>query len=164
MNFNQLNDEIKEKLSQEILSNAMSLGSKNSFLQMIEDIRKEEKVPLLHKSKNFKYSKGRISWKKSIYDLTLTTLFDAIKREKDDGDILKDISLKEYKKTVNMMKTLKPLNFTVKPKDSENSGFEFSIIDIDENNQAKVSFMFKIIFFYNIEFAKKALSYNKEVR
>ena len=88
MNFSTLPDETKQKLHEEILSNANSIGGKNFFLLMLEDIREEKPSPLLNKSSNFPFSKGRIRWGKSIYKNTLTILLNAIRKEDKDGDMI----------------------------------------------------------------------------
>ena len=66
-------------------------------------------------------------------------------------------NLNDYKKikVINMLKTLKPITFGVLPNNDRLEGFEFKIID--ENNE--ISMIFKIIFFYNIGFAKEILKY-----
>ncbi len=160
MNFNQLDENTKKKLHEEILSNAMSIGSKNAFLQMMEDIKEAKPKPLLNKTAIFHYSSGKISWGKSIYKETLNILFSAMRKEEQDGDILEGLKPKDYKNFMNMMRALKPVELIVKPKNiEEGKGFNFSILDTSQEKKTKISLMFKIIFFYNIEFAKKALSY-----
>lgn len=160
MNFNNLSNETKAKLHKELLENAMSVGGKNFFLQMIEDTRKEKPNPLLNKTAIFHYTSGKVSLSKSIYKDTLTTLFSAMRKEEKDGDMLDGLKPKEYKNFMNMMRTLKPVKVQVIPKDIENcTGFKFSILDSTVEKNTKITLMFKIIFFYNIEFAKKALNY-----
>ena len=44
-------------------------------------------------------------------------------------------------------------------KDGE--GFTLSIVETDIKDKATISLMFKIIFFYSIDFAKDALAYDK---
>ena len=159
MNFIDLDKETKEQLHTQILSNAMSIGGKNFFLQMIEDIKKAKPNALLNKSAKFHYLEGSISWKKSIYKDTLTLLFNAMQKEEKDGDMLEGLNPRKYKTTMNMMRTLKPIELKVRPKNLKyGDGFDLSILDISQEKKTKVSLMFKIIFFYNIDFAKKALS------
>lgn len=162
MDFNQLDENIKKQLHKELLSNAMSIGSKNSFLQMLEDIKEAKPKPLLNKTAIFHFSTGKISWGKTIYKDTLTTLFSAMRKEEQDGDILEGLKPKDYKNFMNMLRALKPIELIVKPKNIEDGeGFSFSILDTSKEKKTEISLMFKIIFFYNIEFAKKALNYEE---
>lgn len=160
MNFNQLDLEAKKQLHDEVLSNAERIGGKNSFLQLIEDYKAEKPNPFLNKSAAFHFSKGRVSWTKSIYKDTLSLLIEAMRREEKTGDMLNGVNPKEYKLIMNMMRALSTVQITVKPKTEEDGhGFTFEMLDTSIEKQTKVSLMFKIIFFYNIDFAKDALNY-----
>jgi hypothetical protein len=162
MNFIDLTTETKEQLFKDLLPDIMSMGGKNFFLQMIEDIKKEKENPLLSKNATYRYTKGSIKWRKSIYEETLTALLNAMFKEDKDGDILEGLKPKGYKATMNMMRTLKPVSFKVIPKDIEGAeGFSFSILDTTQMKKTKFSWMFKIIFFYDIKFAKDLLSYRE---
>jgi hypothetical protein len=69
---------------------------------------------------------------------------------------------KKQKTTLNMLKTLKPVIIRVKPKNiKDGDGFTLSIVETDIKDNATISLMFKIIFFYDIKFAKDALDYDK---
>ncbi len=163
MNFNELETDKKEKLHQMILKAAMSVGGKNFFLKMIEDIKKETKHPLLNKSMAFRWTMGRMSWNKPVYKDTLILLFEGMKNEEKNGSILASLAPRKHKTTSNMMRALKPLKFTAMPKNQkEGEGFSFAVFDVIEGENTKVSDMFKTIFFYNIDFAKKALSYEEK--
>lgn len=159
MKFNDLSNEEKMKLHDALIKNANSVGGKNFFLQMCEDIRAQKTKVLLNKSAAYHYSKGKISWTKSIFKDTLTELYSAMKREEKTGDMLDGATPKEYKGTMNMMRALKPVQISVIPKDEENEGFVVSILDSSEVKKTKIDLMFKIIFFYNIDFAKEVLNY-----
>lgn len=160
MDFNKLDETTKQKLHDETSSNANSIGGKNFFLQMIEDIKKEKPSPLLNKSGSFHFSKGKVTLTKSMFKDTHTLLFDAIRREEKSGDMLTGVSPKEYKSVMNMMRTLSRVQISVDSKDEEHiTGFTFDILDTTEEKKTKVSFMFKLIFFYSVDEAKKALNY-----
>lgn len=159
MNFNDLNNEEKQQLHTELTSHANSVGGQNFFLQMIEDIKKEKPKPLLNKSAVLHYSQGKISWEKSIFKDTLTSLYDAMKREEKSGDMLDGINPKEYKVTMNMMRALKPIKLDVVPKIEGCEGFSMQILDATEPKKTKISLLFKIVFFYNVDFAKQVLNY-----
>jgi hypothetical protein len=159
MNFTDLSEKNRKQLHEEILSHAENLGGKNVFLQMIEDIRANGTNLLLEKSTAFRFNGGNISWTKSIYKDTLALLFEAVKA---DGDMFDGLKPKKQKSTLNMLKTLKPVIIRVKPKNmKDGEGFTLSIVETDIKDNATISLMFKIIFFYPIDFAKKALAYDE---
>ena len=51
------------------------------------------------------------------------------------------------------------MKINVESKEEGNKSFEFSILDTSEEKKTKVTFIFKAIFFYHLDEAKKALSY-----
>jgi hypothetical protein len=158
MRFNDLHLNAKKELNIQINEYANSIGGVNAFLQMIEDLRNEKPNALLNKTAIYHYTKGKIAWSKSIYKDTLTQLFNAMRKEDKDGDILNGLNPKVYKETMNMMRTLKPVTISIRNEDNS-SGFTVDILDSREAKKTKVDLMFKIIFFYNIEFAKDALTF-----
>jgi len=162
MNYDNLTNEQKEEISKQIKNDVQSVGGTNFYLGLIENIRETKPNALLNKTAIFHYANGTINWEKSIYKETLTALFNAMKKEERDGDMLNDLKPRDYKNTMNMMKVLKPVTITIKPKDEELEGFSFSILDTSEAKNTKVSLAFKILFFYNIEFAKKALNFRSQ--
>ena len=160
MKFNDLNNQTKNQIHTELVNKANSIGGINFFLQMIEDIRKEKPNILTNKTASFHYTKGRITWGKSVYKETLSLLFSAMKKEEKDGDMLNGLTPKAYKETMNMMRTLKPVTINISSKDeTDGHGFTINILDSSELKKTKIDLYFKIIFFYNIEFAKDALSF-----
>jgi len=161
MHFKDLTKEQKQELHKELLANANSIGGKNFFLQMIEDIKEQKPHPLLNVTSAYHYPTGIIKWTKSIYKDTLTSLFEAMRKEEKDGDMLNGLSPKEYKTTMNMIRALKPVQITIKSKkEPQLEGFSLSILDTSTPKNTKISLMFKILFFYNIDFAKEVLNYN----
>ncbi|RXJ99635.1 hypothetical protein CRU98_06310 [Arcobacter sp. CECT 8986] len=160
MKFKDLDEQTKEYLNTTIKDFANSLGGVNFFLQLIEDIKKEKENPLLNKSSAYHYSKGRISWNKKIYKDTLVSLYETMKLEEKDSEFMENIKPKAKKNTINMMKALKPVEIEIKPKSEvEGQGFSISIIDSSNEEDIKISLLFKIIFFYNVGFSKEILAY-----
>lgn len=164
MNFNKLDEQTKIKLHEEISTFANAIGGKNFFLGMIEEIRAEKPNPLLNKTATFHTSKVKVNMTKSMFKETFALLFDAIRREEKSGDMINGLKPKEYKTTMNMMRTLAKVVITVEPKDETNGeGFSFSILDTTVEKNTKVTFAFKAIFFYHLDEAKKALNYTPTV-
>ncbi|MEA2028479.1 MAG: hypothetical protein U9N49_05840 [Campylobacterota bacterium] len=156
MSFKNLNQEQKEALSQEVLDIAMSMGGKNPFLQMIEDIKESNEHPLTSKKQFFHSSEGKIEWNKFIYKATFEALLVLIRKEEKEGDILKDFSDKERKKALNTLKTLSPIEITITP--TEGKPFKCKIIERISTSSTQTSLLFKVLFFYNIDFVKKILN------
>ena len=160
MDFNKLDTNEKEKLHQEIMQFADIMEGKNFFLSMIEEIRAQKPNPLLNKTGVFHTSKAKISLSKSMFKDTFSTLFEAIRREEKNGDMINGINPKDYKTTMNMMRTLKTATISIESKAKESSEeLTFPILDISEEKKTKVTFIFKVIFFYHLDEAKKALNY-----
>ena len=163
MNFNQLNEEQKEQLHKQTMELTENLGGVSFFLQMIEDIKKEKPHPLLNKSCVFHFSKGKLNWNKQLFKESVDNLFSAMRKEEKDGDMLNGLAPKDYKETMNMMRTLKPLVITVTPKKVEEPKmFSFSILDTSVEKKTKVDLFYKMLFFYHIDFAKDVLNYKSE--
>ena len=163
MNFNQLDEEQKQQLHNQAMELATNLGGVNFFLQMIEDIKAEKPHALLNKSCVFHFAKAKLNWNKQIFKDSLDQLFTAMRKEERDGDMLNGLNPKDYKETMNMMRTLKPVSIKVTPKKEEELlGFTFSILDTSIEKKTKVSMIYKIIFFYHIDFAKDILTYNRD--
>ena len=163
MNFNELTLETKNQLHVEVMELATNLGGVNFFLQMIEDIKAEKPHALLNKSCVFHFSKGKLNWNKQIFKDSLDQLFTAMRKEERDGDMLNGLNPKDYKDTMNMMRTLKPILIKVTPKKEEELlGFTFPILDTSVEKKTKVSMIYKIIFFYHVDFARDILTYKNE--
>lgn len=163
MNFKKLEKEQQEQLHIELLTSAISMGGKNFFLQMVESVKEEEFPPLLNKNKMFSFPNAKLLWNKLIYKDTLELLIASMKKEEKDGDILSGLEPKEYRKVMNMMRTLKPIHITVKPKKAENGkGFTISILDTTENRKTKFSPIFKAIFLFNTTYSKDVLNFKSE--
>ena len=154
MKFKDLDKEIKQQLHLELNEKVEKVGGQFNFLQMLEDIR-SIKQPLLKKTNSLHYETGKVSWDKAIFQDKVELLFQIMKKIEIDGDMFKNLNDYKKKKVINMLKTLKPITFGVLPNDDRLEGFEFKIID--ENNE--ISMIFKIVFFYNIGFAKEILKY-----
>ena len=162
MNFNQLAEEQKQQLHNQAMELATNLGGVNFFLQMIEDIKMEKPHALLNKSCVFHFSKGKLNWNKQLFKDSINLLFTAMRKEERDGDMLDGLAPKDYKETMNMMRTLKPLVITVTPKKVEEPKlFSFSILDTSIEKKTKVDLFYKMLFFYHVDFAKDVINYKK---
>jgi len=159
MEFHKLKQEEKLRIRDIVLNVANHFGGKNSFLTIIEEMRKEKTNPLLHQSSVFHHPKFKINWQKSIHKESLTALFYAVKKEEKEETILKNLAPKDFKTTLNMVKALRSVEFILTPKISEIEPFNFSLFDFADENDAKINVVFKAFFFYPVEYLKKAMSY-----
>jgi hypothetical protein len=159
MEFYKLEIKQKEIVHTIVLEVAMSFGGKNSFLTIIEEMRREKTNPLLHQSSVFHHPKFKINWGKVIHKESLTSLFYAVKKEEKDGNLLQNLAPKDFKATLNMIKALKNLEFMVTPKVDTIQSSTFPLFSEVSDNDAKISVVFKALFFYPIEYLKKALAY-----
>lgn len=159
MDFNKLDTSKKEELHQEIIAYANCMGGKNFFLKMIEDIRAVKPNPLLNKTGTFHTSKAKVTLSKSMFKETFNSLFEAIRKEEKSGDMLSGLAPKDYKTTMNVMRTLRNVSINIESKEEGHESFDFSILDTSEEKKTKVTFIFKIIFFYHLDEAKKVLAY-----
>jgi len=156
MKITDLSDKQKSQLHDEITSYAKNIGGEKVFLQMLEDIREEGVELLADRSTKFRFNGGNMSWNKYIYKDTFTLFLDALKSE---GDMFDGLKAKKQKSILNMLKTLKPVIIKVKPKNmKDGEGFTLSIVETDNKDKATISMMFKIVFVYPVEFAKKLLN------
>jgi hypothetical protein len=162
MDYNKLDLETKEKLHEQFSQYSKIIGGDNFFLKMVEEIREQKPNPILNQTGTFHTSKAKIILNKSIYKDTLTLLFDAIRREEKSGDILNGLKPKEYKATMNMIRTLKPVTITFESKGEDNNSFTFNILDTSEEKKTKVTFAFKAIFFYHLDELKKVLFFKRK--
>ena len=162
MKFDDLTTSQKEKLFDDLTSSAENLGSVNSLLHLVEDLRAKAESPLSSKEKKFSFSKGFVKWDKFIYKETLDLLFTTILKADKSKSLMDGLKVKEQKRVTNMLKTLKPVTITVKPKNKkEGDGFTLSIVEVDDKGKSEISLLFKALFFYKIDFAKGAMSFKK---
>lgn len=152
MDFYALTPPLKHEISTRLDTLSQVLGGQNFFLQLVEEIRQAKPNPLLAQRNVFHYSKGKINWNKSIYGGTLTQLILAVKREDIEGNALANLDAKAHKATLNMLKALKPIKFSINPNDGDS--VSFGVFDGD-----RFSWEFKAIFFYPVVLLKKILAY-----
>jgi hypothetical protein len=158
--FNTLTDEEKKQHHEKLLQCAMSFGGKNFFLHLLEAIRETKPHPLTAGNMAFDIELGGISWNKSIFNDKLQVLLKARKNESTQDNLLPEKNEKNYKKILNVVRTLKPIVFQVKPANpEEGSGFFFQAFDIIDKNKTKLNPVFDAMFFCSVDTVKKVLNY-----
>ena len=160
-NFNELSDEEKKIHHEKLLQCANNFGGKNFFLQLLEAIRETKPHPLTASNSEFSIELGTITWNKVIFNDKLQLLIKARVNESKQNNLLPDKEVKSYKKILNVVRTLKPIVFNVKPADKESgSGFYFQPFEMIDEETTKLDPLFDALFFCSIDTVKKALNYD----
>lgn len=158
--FNTLTDEEKKLHHEKLLSCANNFGGKNFFLQLLEAIRETKPHPLTAGNTTFDIELGSITWNKVIFNDKLQLLLKARKNEGIQDNLLPSKDEKNYKKVLNVVRTLKPIVFHVRPADPQDgSGFFFQAFNVIDDEKTKLNPIFDAIFFCSIDAVKKMLNY-----
>jgi len=158
--FHTLSDEEKNLFHQKLLDCANNFGGKNFFLHLLEAIRETKPHPLVSENSTFNIELGSITWNKVIFNDKLQILLKARVNEGKQNNLLPDEKAKNYKKILNLLRTLRPIVFHVKPARKEDGeGFFFQPFDMIDENTTKLNPLFDALFFCSVETIKKALNY-----
>lgn len=161
--FNNLTDEEKLLYHQKLLECAKNFGGKNFFLQLLEAIRETKPHPLTAANSEFNIGLGSIKWNKVIYNDKLQLLIQARIKESEQDNFLPYPDAKNYKKVLNVVRTLKPIVFHVQPALKEDGpGFFFQPFDTIDESKTKLNPIFDALFFCSIETVKKILNYKQK--
>jgi hypothetical protein len=158
--FNILTDEEKKLHHEKLLQCANAFGGRNFFLHLLEAIRETKPHPLTAGNSEFNIELGSITWNKVIFNDKLQLLLKARVNESKQNNLLPPKEEKNYKKVLNVVRTLKPIVFHVKPANKEDgSGFFFQPFDVIDENTTKLNIVFDAIFFCSVDTVKKILNY-----
>ena len=159
-NFNNLSPEKKEILQQQLTTCADNFGGQNFFLQLCEEIREAKAHPLCSRHQDFLSEFGTIRWGKTIFNDKIQLIEKVRQNRKDSANILPSQDNKAYKKVLNLVKTLAPITFSVRPslRDS-GDGFDFPAFKQVDKDLITLNPIFEALFFANIETVKKILNY-----
>lgn len=158
--FNALTAEEKELYHDTLLQCAKNFGGKNFFLQLLEAIRETKPHPITAGNSEFRIELGTIKWNKVIFNDKLQVLLNARVNESKQDNFLPNPNEKNYKKILNVVRTLKPVVFHVKPVVKEDGpGFFFQPFDLIHENKVKLNPVFDAVFFCSVDTVKKILNY-----
>jgi len=158
--FNSLSEEEKRLHHEKLLLCANNFGGKNFFLNLLEAIRETKPHPLVAANSEFVTEFGNITWNKVIFNDKLQLLLKARVNEGKQDNLLPEKDAKNYKKILNLLRTLKPIVFHVKPADPEDGqGFYFQTFDVINADKTKLDPLFDALFFCSVDAVKKALNY-----
>lgn len=160
--FNNLTSEEKQYFHQLLTECANNFGGINFFLQLIESLREAKTHPLSSRHQDFLSEFGTIRWGKIIFNDKIQLIEKMRKIKNEENSFLPKKEDKNYKRVLNLVRTLKPITFSVRPnlRDS-GEGFDFPAFENLENNITKINPIFDALFFCNIDTVKKILNYKK---
>ncbi len=158
--LDKLTAEDKKIYHEKLLQCANNFGGKNFFLHLLEAIRETKPHPLVAANSQFDMEFGTIKWNKVIFNDKLQLLLKARVHEYEQNNLLPDIEAKNYKKVRNLVRTLKPVVFHVKPTNKEDGpGFFFQPFEVLDEHTTKLNPVFDSLFFCSISSIKKILNY-----
>jgi len=158
--FNTLSNEEKLQYHELLLTAAQKFGGKNFFLHLLEAIRETKPHPLVAANREFTMELGQIKWNKVIFNDKLQLLLKARVHESEQDNLLPSEDAKQYKKVLNLVRTLKPIVFHVKPANKEDGpGFFFQPFEVIDEKTTKLNPLFDALFFCAISTVKKILNY-----
>lgn len=138
---------------------AEQMGGKNFFLTLIETIRNTREGIFVSEKKELKYPNGMLTWNKTLFADNWRLLEGSAKVRTKGGNILPPAEDKRHKKILNMIRSFKPLTFTVLPDDeSHGAGFSFSPLEIVDETTVRLSPLYKALFITQIDAIRKALA------
>ncbi|MEA1916184.1 MAG: hypothetical protein U9N42_01515 [Campylobacterota bacterium] len=156
--INKLSDTERQKYVDELREYVNSFCGVNFFLLLIESLRKSESHPLTSGKKVFNSSKSSIKWNKVIFNDKLQLLKKIRLDMNEDGNLVPTKSDKSYKKVMNLLRTLAPLEVEIIPDSEDNSKrILLKAFDIIDEKTTKLNPMFDAIFFCSVDSIKKAL-------
>jgi len=158
--FTLLSPEEKKHYHEALLKCAQNFGGKNFFLHLLEAIRQTKPHPLLAKNSEFTIQLGSVEWNKVIFQDKLQLLLKARTNESKQNNFLPAPNEKNYKKILDIVRTLKPIVFHVKPTQKEDgAGFFFQPFDSIDENTVKLNPLFDALFFCSVDTVKKILNH-----
>ena len=162
--FNQLSEDDKANYHEKLLECANNFGGKNFFLHLLEAIRETKPHPLTAGNMSFDIELGSVTWNKVIFNDKLQLLLKARKNESKQDNLLPNKDEKNYKKILNVVRTLKPIVFHVTPANTEEGkAFFFQAFDVIGENKTKLNPLFDALFFCSVDTVKKFLNYTPKV-
>ena len=158
-NYDSLDHGKKQDLKNQLIKYAISFGGKNHFLCLIEALRLAHPHPLMAKGACFRFNKGIIKWEKVIFKEKVNLLITLIRDNDRNNNLMPKEGDRNYKTIINLLRTIGPMKFEVRPKNSKDGdGFILRPIEIIDNNTCRINIMFEVLFFLPIQLVKKIFS------
>ena len=163
-NFNKQNDDTKALIHLFMEKASQNIGGTNFLLALMEAMKAQKPHALTFRACKIESDKTTLTWNKIVFkdkfEVLEAILLSHKSSEDPDFNILNNENQKQKKKILNMVKTLAPIEFIVKPKDADDGGgFNFKVFESIENDHVKINPIFVAMFFCSTEFTKKAIKY-----
>lgn len=161
--FHQLSNDDKILLRNQLLEIASAMGGQNSFLKVLESIKKTFPEPLLAKNSHFKFQNGTINWNKTIHKETLLLLNGRLRNRKENNlNLMTNKDAKDYKQINNMLRTFSPITFTITITTAIDPILTFKGVDMIDEETTFINPLFEIFFFCPVNLVKKAIHFIPE--
>ncbi len=158
--FHNLSDKEKLYYHNLLLNCANNFGGLNFFLQLIEKLRDSSAHPLCSRYKDFIFDLGTIRWGKIIFNDKVQLIERRRKEKHENGNFLPNTESKDYKRILNLIRTLSPITFSVRPSlRDDGEGFDFKAFDVIEDKITRINPVFDALFFCPIKTVKTILEY-----
>ena len=158
--FNNLTDEEKLHFHNILDTAAKNYGGLNFFLQLVEALRSASPHPLISSHQDFLFDLGDVRWGKTIFNDKVQLIKETRLKRNSQESFLPSIEEKKYKKILNLIRTLDPITFSVRPKfRDEGEGFDFKAFETIKENDIRLSPLFEALFFCSPDMVKKILNY-----
>ena len=156
INYNSLERSAQQDLKKEVNDYAAALGGQNRFFHLLEYIRKENPHPLALKSTTFNFGYGTVKWGKVIFKDKIQLLKEMAKKQDNSSGFLPKKGDRNYKATINFLRTVGPMEFEFRPKNKKDgAGFKLKAFNVVDENTTNLNFIFDVIFFLPINIVKK---------
>ena len=156
INYNSLVDDERQDLKNQLVKYASLIGGRNHFLSLIESIRIARPHPLMDKEACFRFDKGNIKWEKVIFKEKVNLLITLVRDKDKNNNLMPRDGDRNYKTVMNLLRTIGPMNFEVRPKNKKDGGgFTINPIEIIDKNTCEINFIFEVLFFLPIQLIKK---------
>ncbi|SFV69651.1 hypothetical protein MNB_SM-5-1080 [hydrothermal vent metagenome] len=165
-NFNNQSDDTKMAVHLFMKKASASIGGVNFLLALIEALHAKKPNPLMKKKCQIASNNTIITWNKVVFkdktDIIEKILLTHKEAQEKDYNILNETNKKTKKKIINMVRTLAPLEFVVKPQNpNDGEGFSFGVFDTISEDVVKFNPIFIALFFCSPSFTKNALKYEE---
>ena len=158
--FNNLTEDEKLHYHEILLTSANNYGGKNFFLQLVETLREKQPHPLISAHQDFLFEYGNVRWGKTIFN-DKVELIKATRTERaKEKSFLPKADEKKYKKILNLIRTLDPITFSVRPNfRDDGEGFDFKAFEKIDEESVRLNPIFEALFFCPVDVVKKLLNY-----
>lgn len=158
--FNNLTNEEKLHYHTLLITAANNYGGTNFFLQLIEALRNSSPHPLTSRHQDFLFDLGDIRWGKTIFNDKIELIKETRITRSKEKSFLPEENHKKYKKILNLIRTINPITFSVRPSlRDDGEGFDFKAFDTTKNNDIVLNPIFEALFFCSVDVIKKILNY-----